>query len=243
MIEIWRKLYNKLSRRVLEDRNTPSCTPSVIYYSDDTKVNDFLFDLTAQAVDRARREIVDIPNADLQDSIYYNIFPGEHYRTLKAIINIVNPSSVVEIGTFTGMGSVAISQGLKNGSLYTFDILPWNSFDSHLTQKDFDSKRVVQYLGDLSKREVFDKYVHLLDEAQIIFMDAPKDGVFEYKLLSALKNLKPKDGKLLILDDIKLVNMIDLWRNIKSPKLDITSFGHWSGTGLVDISEKLKFDY
>jgi hypothetical protein len=33
--------------------------------------------------------------------------------------------------------------------------------------------------------------------------------------------------------------MIDLWRSIESPKLDITSFGHFSGSGLVDISKGL----
>jgi hypothetical protein len=27
--------------------------------------------------------------------------------------------------------------------------------------------------------------------------------------------------------------MVDLWRRIPYPKLDATSFGHWSGTGLV----------
>ncbi len=31
--------------------------------------------------------------------------------------------------------------------------------------------------------------------------------------------------------------MIDIWRSIKSPKLDATSFSHWSGTGIVDISK------
>ena len=34
--------------------------------------------------------------------------------------------------------------------------------------------------------------------------------------------------------------MIDLWVSIESPKLDVSSFGHWSGTGLVDISEGLQ---
>jgi hypothetical protein len=30
------------------------------------------------------------------------------------------------------------------------------------------------------------------------------------------------------------LNMIELWRNVQKPKLDLTSFGHWSGTGLID---------
>ena len=35
-------------------------------------------------------------------------------------------------------------------------------------------------------------------------------------------------------DDIRLLNMIEQWRALPRPKLDLTSFGHWSGTGLVD---------
>jgi hypothetical protein len=31
-----------------------------------------------------------------------------------------------------------------------------------------------------------------------------------------------------------MMNMIGIWRGIRHPKLDLTSFGHWSGTGLVE---------
>ena len=54
-----------------------------------------------------------------------------------------------------------------------------------------------------------------------------------------LSTLTHKKFRILILDDIQFVNMIDFWRKIKSPKLDITSFGHFSGTGIVDISNGL----
>ena len=56
------------------------------------------------------------------------------------------------------------------------------------------------------------------------------------------KKLKPKNKKFLIIDDILFVNMIDLWRKIKSPKLDATSLGHWSGTGIVDISDGFLYE-
>jgi hypothetical protein len=58
-------------------------------------------------------------------------------------------------------------------------------------------------------------------------------------MLSQLAKLDPRTKKLLILDDIRFMNMIRLWRGIASPKLDLSSFGHWSGTGLVDISKGL----
>ena len=59
-------------------------------------------------------------------------------------------------------------------------------------------------------------------------MDAPKDDSFEYKMAKQFKKLKNKSKKILILDDILFVNMIDFWRKIKSPKIDATAFDHMS---------------
>ena len=53
--------------------------------------------------------------------------------------------------------------------------------------------------------------------------------------------LHSKEKKFLIIDDIQLINMIDFWRSIRSPKFDATSFGHFSGTGVVDISNGFEF--
>jgi hypothetical protein len=39
---------------------------------------------------------------------------------------------------------------------------------------------------------------------------------------------------IVIFDDIRLMSMVYIRRSIDKPKLDITSFGHWSGTGLVE---------
>jgi hypothetical protein len=38
----------------------------------------------------------------------------------------------------------------------------------------------------------------------------------------------------LVFDDIRIWNMLRIWREIVRPKLDLTSFGHWTGTGIVD---------
>jgi hypothetical protein len=42
-----------------------------------------------------------------------------------------------------------------------------------------------------------------------------------------------KDNAILIFDDIRVWNMLEFWREIRMPKLDLTSFGHFSGTGVV----------
>ena len=236
----WRKLYFRLSKKVLSTKTIRHKEPSLIFSPDNVNANEFLINLTLESIALAWNESVVIPNEKLKDAVFYNIFPGEHYRLLRAIVKILNPRVAIEVGTYTGMGSVAIIQGQQGGQLHTFDILPWDSFQTHLSKDDFDNKKVVQIISDLSNVDEFEKYVSLLNDAEIIFMDAPKDGVFEYKVISLISQLQPKKQKLLILDDIRFVNMIDLWISIESPKIDISSFGHWSGTGLIDISDGLR---
>lgn len=43
-----------------------------------------------------------------------------------------------------------------------------------------------------------------------------------------------KTAPIVMFDDIRLWNMLAIWWRLDRPKLDLTSFWHWSGTGLVD---------
>jgi hypothetical protein len=78
------------------------------------------------------------------------------------------------------------------------------------------------------------KYKDILKTADFIFLDASKDGVTEKRFLENFNLVPFRDRMLLLLDDIRLWNMLKIWRDISMPKLDITSFGHWSGTGIVE---------
>jgi hypothetical protein len=40
---------------------------------------------------------------------WFDTWPGEHYRLLAALVRTLKPATVVEIGTFTGMGTLATS--------------------------------------------------------------------------------------------------------------------------------------
>lgn len=178
---------------------------------------------------------------DLPDSPFLNVFPGEHYRLLAGLVAHMKPSRCVDIGTFTGMSAkIMVDFAPQNCKIHTFDVLPWGSFRTHLGQDQFDSGKVVQYLVGLSQESVFSQYSSLIDDADIIFCDAPKDDIFERQFLKNLSQFRfKKKRRYLLLDDIKFINMFSVWRSIKSPKLDMTSFGHWSGTGIVDVSEGL----
>lgn len=217
---------------------------SVAYSIDGPGPNADLIKAFTQSLEIAWAERVDTTQADTsaEDFQHFNTFPGEHYRLLRGFAKYLAPKLAVEIGTYTGMGSLALMQGLTGeAKLHTFDIREWKSLPTHLKQANFDSGKIIQHVSDLSDRSCFAKHQELLDRAELIFCDGPKDGRFEYVFLDYLQQLKPSAHfKLLILDDIRFPNMIDLWRSIDSPKLDISSLGHFSGTGLVDIRDGLK---
>lgn len=240
-LKVARSAYQAICGQVLSGRDSiRHYLPSVVYSLEDSKTNPFLISLVAAAAKSANINEIIVPKDGLSDNVFYNIFPGEHYRLLKAIANILEPDTIVEVGTFSGMGTIALSQGFPNAKLITYDIVSWDKYATHLTIGDFE-RNIVQVLCDLSDSSYFNSNLEILNRAKLIFVDAPKDGQFEKKFLTQLRDLAPMKGKILILDDIKFINMIDLWRSIKSPKIDVTSFGHWSGTGIVDISEGLDF--
>ena len=182
-------------------------------------------------------------NARLNDSRFYNVFPGEHYRLLAALVKSCHAQEIIDIGTYTGMSSRVLLDASPSARVTTFDVIPWDQFDSHLQDKDFASGRLRQDLLDLSDPLVFEQNISLLTSADIIFCDAPKDGKFEYKFLFNLSKARlERKPRLLILDDIQFLNMKNAWSGIRSPKFDATCFGHWSGTGIVDISNGLQLD-
>ena len=233
-----------LSKKLLHDNKIRDVRPSLIYSLEGTEISDDLVLIATEAIIRASKIKLDCGKKNLSDSKFLNEFPGEHYRILSSIVNVTNASEVIEIGTYTGLGTLSIKEGFANsGKISTFDLVAWNklNLDSHFIDEDFRDGSIEQIIGDLSDNNFFEKNFNKLNNANIIFMDAPKDDNFEYKMMRLFLKLDKKKGKLLILDDIKFVNMIDLWRSVKSPKIDLSSFGHWTGTGVIDISEGLKF--
>ena len=89
--------------------------------------------------------------------------------------------------------------------------------------------------------------IELKKNNKVMFISAER---FMYQFVKSIKAndmVKFKEyfrnTDILIIDDIQFLNMIDFWRAIASPKLDISSFGHWSGTGIVDISDGFKFNF
>jgi predicted O-methyltransferase YrrM len=214
---------------------------SAIYSADDEVFHpsERLLRLSEQVIPIARQlDFSDVRNRVAQgDGRLLDVWPGEHYRLLGALVQVLRPATIIEIGTARGMSALSMMNQMPEGSrLYTFDIVPWNQYDptSYLSASDFEKGRIVQYTDDLSDQTGFFKHKELLASADLIFVDAAKDGYQEQRFIDNFSSIRLKQDVLVVFDDIRLVNMLRIWRELKRPKLDITSFGHWSGTGLVD---------
>ncbi|MCE9608907.1 MAG: hypothetical protein K8R23_01640 [Chthoniobacter sp.] len=196
----------------------------------------FLFDLALKSVQRAREISMASVSARMTSTPHYpDVWPGEHYKLLGGILDELQPMTVVEIGTFTGLSALAMCEHLPAGAqLSTFDIFPWQSISGTcLKSEDFASGALKQIIGDVGDPNVMDQHAELFRQADVFFVDGPKDGVFEHKFLENLSRVAFTKAPLMIFDDIRVWNMLAIWRGIQKPKLDLTSFGHWSGTGLV----------
>ena len=168
--------------------------PSIIYsLQKEPVLNEFIFNLFNNASNFAFSEKIKNIDNKLKDSRFYNTFPGSHYRILNGIVKFLNPKLVIEVGTYTGMGTFALSQNL-NGEIVSFDIIDYKNFETHLNDEFLKKNKFKQYLSDLSEKTEYDKHYQLLNNADIIFIDAPKDGKFEYKLLENMTNLKNKEN-------------------------------------------------
>jgi predicted O-methyltransferase YrrM len=177
-------------------------------------------------------------NEIVPDFEFANAFPGDHYRLLSGLIRTGRPRTVVDIGTYRGCSArVMLDNSFLDCAVHTFDLYDYKHFDwTVLNESDFASGRLIQHLDDLIDPGSFKKHKSLLESADFIMLDGPKDSNFEPKFLQLLTTLQPTNkSKWLFIDDIRFDNMLPLWRAIKSPKLDLSSFGHFSGSGLVNI--------
>jgi predicted O-methyltransferase YrrM len=169
---------------------------------------------------------------------YVHLWPGEHYRLLAALVRLLKPSLVVEIGTYRGHSVLAMLPELgPNARIVTMDVVPWTEIpECLLRSEDFQDGRLVQVIADVGDRQEAERQADFIRSADLLFVDAAKDGALERRILANFEAIGLKDGVVVVFDDIRVWNMLGIWRGITRPKLDVTSLGHYSGTGLIDWS-------
>ena len=208
-------------------------------YDDPAKPSSSLIEMSLEMIRKARDvDFSEIRKRFLTSSefFYPDFWPGEHYKLLAGAVRALKPKLIIEIGSYLGLSSLALKQYMSESSqLVTFDIIPFADFPNSVVQsEDFIKGDFIQHIDDLSDEIVFAKYIPLFENAELIFIDASHDGIFEEKILNLFRGMKFKKKLYIMMDDIRLWALLKVWRDIPEAKLDLTSFGHWSGTGLIE---------
>ncbi len=132
-----------------------------------------------------------------------------HYqgRVLSMLSKLIQPSSILEIGTYTGYSAICLAEGLtKDGLLHTIDI---NEELTEIQRKFFDQSefgdKIIQHPGDALK------IIPELDQVfDLVFIDAEKkmyDAYFE----AVIEKTRP--GSIILTDNVlwsgKVVEPLD----------------------------------
>lgn len=215
----------------------PNAQLSMIYPNGGSPPTPRLFDLAMDSTKLARTEDLSAISARMATTPRWpDLWPGEHYKLLAGMVRVMQPALVVEIGTYLGLSALTLAKHLPaGGKLVTYDVIPYERIPGHvLNREDFASGQLEQRIADLTDPAVAEAHRALFESADLIFVDAAKDGRMEQTFLDWFGRLKFQRTPIIVFDDIRVWNMVGIWRGVTRPKLDLTSFGHFSGTGLID---------
>jgi predicted O-methyltransferase YrrM len=162
---------------------------------------------------------------------YYELKSGQQeYRLYSYLSTFINGTIILDLGTSHGTSAVALSHN-NNNKVISYDIVDCITNKNHtIYQKDNIEFRIKNVLDDLTR--------DLLSKVKIIMIDIDHYGEMEKNIIDKLAELN--FSGIIILDDLfnhpdQIINesMKNLWDNIKYKKIDVTKYGHWSGTGIV----------
>lgn len=199
--------------------------------------NEGLVELLLSAAQRAKEIRLDDLAARCstpQEATWVNLWPGEHYRLLAALAEITAARTIIEVGTFQGPGALALAAGAPPGArVVTYDVVPWREVEGVILREEDFGSGLEQRIGNLAQDGFLRQELDTLRAGELLFVDGPKDGVFESAFCAKVLPLLEDRPRLVVFDDIRRLNMLQLWRDLPYPKLDATSLGHWSGTGML----------
>lgn len=159
-------------------------------------------------------------------SYYFTLDKGEHYKLISHLSKqCPDGSTVIDIGTFLGYSALSLATN-PNVSVVTYDI----------------AETIIQKEGMVSILDVPNityRIKNCLEEvpsllhAPLIVLDVdPHDGVQEIDIIQALMDNNYKG--VVVCDDIHLNDgMKRFWEWVPLKKVDITAFGHFTGTGAI----------
>jgi hypothetical protein len=147
----------------------------------------------------------------------------EHYRLLSNFSWQFPPNTVLaDIGTSGGFSALALAHN-PNVKVITYNI------------EDGIGKQVCSMYDKKNIEPRFKNCIEDIDElvkCPFILLDTAHEGGFERELITALMCSNYKG--VVMCDDIYLNRaMIDFWNWVPLKKMDVSEYGHWSGTGII----------
>ena len=162
----------------------------------------------------------------LTDREYLRSGPGqEHYALLEWLGCRFAGQTVLDFGTYRGASALALSASGK-ADVVTVDCADVTSFLFRQVSS------ICHIHDDIVDWLQTDEALALVQAAPLIVLDVSHDGWTERAIYAQLERLGFVG--ILLLDDINLNDqMRRVWAEISRPKLDLSSIGHHTGTGIV----------
>jgi predicted O-methyltransferase YrrM len=163
---------------------------------------------------------------------YFNMEAGkEHYKVLAYISKVLNMKKLIDIGTYLGFSSVALSYNHTN-KIHSYDIFDWLPEDKKCAvDKSNITLHISDYMSDIPE---------IIKDCEFILIDIDHTGATERIIMAELRKAGYKG--LVMIDDIKLnQEMVDFYNEIPEKKIDISSVSHWSGSAII-IMDPSRYD-
>ena len=153
----------------------------------------------------------------------------DYYRTLALISTFISDSIIFDIGTGHGYSALSLSYNNTN-NVYSFDV-------NRSRKLEIKNKKNINFIiGDALEHSK-------ILEAKIIYLDTAHDGIFERKCIKFLEDNNWRG--LLIMDDCfysEYPELTKIYNEFEYKKFDITKYGHFSGTALIDFNNELELE-
>lgn len=117
-------------------------------------------------------------------------------KFLEMIVQMIKPSRILEIGTFTGYSAIAMAKGLpENGKIITLEVNPeMEVFIRKFIKKSGFENRIELLIGD-----AVGLIPKINEQFDLVFIDADKEQYIEYYNL-AMEKLRP--GGFILADNV-----------------------------------------
>jgi hypothetical protein len=170
----------------------------------------------------------------------YDLPSGQQeYRLYSYLSGFFNNTTILDIGTAHGRSAIALSDNTTN-TVLTYDLTDSiNQPDHPIYTKSNIQFKFGNILDELT--------MELVSNLSIVVIDIDQCGGAENEIIDKLKSFY--FSGLVILDDTTnhpepnlQGYMLGFWNGIVDTKLDLTPYGHFSGTGVVILNPNISFE-